>query len=163
MIAVSSSSKRAAVKRPSVVDRGRRAPQIVRAVDAALGDVVVDLDEIPGGPREARRQRLDLHFVAPLHAPAAAAAIADRHARLRSAEVLLDEDERRLGRAVPAAGPGGEVERLHWPRVAPDARARRSQAALPGAPDLHYRASAPEREDRERRGDGRRGDDDERL
>src|SRR6185436_18134362 len=110
-------------------DARTRAPEVHGAVDVPLGDVVRGLDVVARGPRQAGRERLALHLVAPLHAPPKVARVVHGQARVRARRVLLDEPERRLRLAPAPAVTAAEVEPPHVARVAPQrdlARAQRS-------------------------------------
>ena len=131
----SSSSNRASWKRAIVVDAGAaRAAASRRAGDRAGRDEVRDLGEVAARPRQPHREGLGLHLVAPLHAPAPAARVADRHAGLRPARVFFDEGERRSRRAVELRRDRGQVERGDVARVAPDACARDASERPSGRP-----------------------------
>jgi hypothetical protein len=128
-------------------DARPRAPQVLGAVDVPLGDIVSGLDVVPGRPREARREGLALHLVAPLHAPVQVARVVHAQARVRPRRVLLDEAERRLRLTPAPAVAAAEVEPPHVARVVPERDLARAQRALFRRQKLVARLNPPEEVD----------------
>ncbi len=127
----------------SLVDVRRGPPQRSGAFDRSFVHEVGDLGEEAARPCDADRERLGVHLVAPLDAPAPTARVAHRDARLRAAGLLLDELVRGDGTATGAARAGGKIERGDLSGIAPQRMSGRRQPRRPRASQAPRAPRAP--------------------
>src|SRR5688572_30467355 len=98
---------------------------------------IIDFDEIAGGPRQSRRERLGMNFLSPFHTPYAAARVARRHTWESSTAMLFDEVEGWRRCAVSTSRARREVEAFSGTGIAPDDRTSRRQRRVARRATLH--------------------------
>src|SRR5262249_2456676 len=104
-----------------------RAGQIAEVFDSADRDEIVRLDEVAGGPRDARRKSFGVDLRTELDYLFDAVGVPDMNLGVGAGETFFDKREGRLRLPIAPAGSTGEVELLDLAWVGPDQRGAHSR------------------------------------